>query len=198
MLLTLRLGQRLVRKRAFGMALAAPRSHLGTMLKNRIPSNYDALDKLNQQHRWIPNQNQTRPAPQVLERKEKSLNEIYASWATIRDYILYRVWGRDFDVVNDKFVVFDNSVEGLKAFKPNDYPYETEVGNHWVMWYGGAQCPYGDDRINEDIDEALTKICEDVPFDFAWYENPAMTVPEFYHVQVFWVRKAKPPLPAGI
>jgi hypothetical protein len=103
------------------------------MLKNKIPSTLEELDKLNAQHRWIPNSSQIRPAPHVCERKKKSLGEIYASWVTIRDYILYRVWNRDFDVVNDKFVVFDNSVEGLRAFKPNDYPYETEVGNHWVM-----------------------------------------------------------------
>jgi hypothetical protein len=70
------------------------------------------------------------------------------------------------------------------------------------MWYGDAQKPYayGDDstdRINADINEALTQMCEEVEFDFAWYENPAMTVPEFYHVQVFWVRKTKPLVPTG-
>ena len=26
-------------------------------------------------------------------------------------------------------------------------------------------------------------------FQFAWYENPKMTVPGIYHVQVFWAER---------
>eukprot|EP00600_Ochromonadales_sp_CCMP1393_P010009 CAMPEP_0174955210 /NCGR_PEP_ID=MMETSP0004_2-20121128/858_1 /TAXON_ID=420556 /ORGANISM="Ochromonas sp., Strain CCMP1393" /LENGTH=158 /DNA_ID=CAMNT_0016203119 /DNA_START=1076 /DNA_END=1549 /DNA_ORIENTATION=- len=158
------------------------------MLRCKISSNFTDLDVIHQEYPWIPSSSQVRPSPQAIEFKLKSLGEIQESWATTRDYILYRVFKRDFDCVNDRFIVFDDKIDSShKAFKPNDFPYQTELGCHWVMWYGSQEKPYDDERINADIVKELGDILgRGVRFDFAWYENPKMTVPEFYHVQVFW------------
>lgn len=63
--------------------------------------------------------------------------------------------------------------------------------------------PRSDEGISKDISAELNKLLNTrskslnlfapppapVDFDFAWYENPKMSVPDFYHVQVFWITK---------
>ena len=46
---------------------------------------------------------------------------------------------------------------------------------------------YDIDIINKVIENHLSyhTILGD-PFQFVWYKNPKPTIPEFYHVQVFW------------
>jgi hypothetical protein len=47
-----------------------------------------------------------------------------------------------------------------------------------------------EDDINRDIDAAIgTRLGKSADFDFIWYENPKMTIPGIYHVQVFWCTK---------
>ena len=44
-----------------------------------------------------------------------------------------------------------------------------------------------DELIDRDIIEGITNIIGiEASFQFGWYENPKMTVPGIYHVQVFW------------
>jgi hypothetical protein len=69
---------------------------------------------------------------------------------------------------------------------PNNYPYQLDEGSHYVMWYSHG-CPQeGDPKINDDIYHSLMSLLGHDKFEFVWYENPKMTVPEIYHVQVFW------------
>ena len=63
--------------------------------------------------------------------------------------------------------------------------------------------PRSDEGISKDISAELNKLINSrskslnlfappaapVDFDFVWYENPKMSVPDFYHVQVFWITK---------
>ena len=41
-------------------------------------------------------------------------------------------------------------------------------------------------QVSIDIEHELTAMQGKDKFDFAWYINPKMTVPELFHVQVFW------------
>ena len=52
------------------------------------------------------------------------------------------------------------------------------------MWYTYQDIP--DNEINNDIDNSLYELMGHKNFEFVWYENPKMSVPEIYHVQVFW------------
>ena len=64
-------------------------------------------------------------------------------------------------------------------------------GHHYVMWYSHNQpTPITDEIIDTDIAIALIDIVgQDVDYQFGWYENPKMSVPGIYHVQVFWTEK---------
>ena len=51
------------------------------------------------------------------------------------------------------------------------------------MWY--TYTP-PDEEITRDIDEAIKEIVNHDNYKFVWYVNPKMTIPEVFHVQVFW------------
>ena len=161
------------------------------MLRCKISSDYGDLDKLYETLNWIPNSVSVRPAPAILEEKARTMIEIDEKWVTFRDYILFRVFGRDFGINEDgKFYAYDQII-GMETrlFKPNAYPYSIDYGNHWVMWYGSENQPYCDEQINADIETAVKEMVRaDESYDFAWYENPKMSVPAFYHVHVFWIK----------
>lgn len=54
------------------------------------------------------------------------------------------------------------------------------------MWYSYYPPEVSETEINADISAALWKLLGHGNFEFVWYENPKMTVPGIYHVQVFW------------
>jgi hypothetical protein len=97
-------------------------------------------------------------------------------------------------------------VKAGRVFKANLFPYDLPRGTrHWVMWYPvcfdlDALGPMGadlncwllrikpsDEAISADIELELRTELEHERFDFVWYLNPKMTVPNIFHVQVFWV-----------
>jgi hypothetical protein len=48
------------------------------------------------------------------------------------------------------------------------------------------------EQISTDIAEGIQLLIgERHDFEFVWYENPKMTVPDLYHVQVFWRKKSR-------
>eukprot|EP00929_Paragymnodinium_shiwhaense_P027117 TRINITY_DN15992_c0_g2_i1.p1 TRINITY_DN15992_c0_g2~~TRINITY_DN15992_c0_g2_i1.p1 ORF type:complete len:210 (+),score=26.63 TRINITY_DN15992_c0_g2_i1:157-786(+) len=85
------------------------------------------------------------------------------------------------------------------VFRPNRYPYQLpkvhgSVASHYLLWYfhlpeeGVTDPP--DDVIQEDVLCELVKLwsangCK-ADIEFIWYRNPAMSVPDVFHVQVFW------------
>jgi len=52
------------------------------------------------------------------------------------------------------------------------------------MWY--TYKPETEEEISKDITEALRNLVGGDNFQFVWYENPKMTIPGLFHVQVFW------------
>lgn len=57
------------------------------------------------------------------------------------------------------------------------------------MWYNYFPPEITEDEINADIGAALEAETGADGYQFVWYENPKMTVPDVYHVQVFWRRR---------
>lgn len=65
-----------------------------------------------------------------------------------------------------------------------------EGTRHFVMWYTYWPPEITEEEINQDIANAIVKRLGPCEYEFVWYENPKMTIPGIYHVQVFWrVRK---------
>jgi hypothetical protein len=76
----------------------------------------------------------------------------------------------------------------MKRFERNHFRYDLPEGTrHFVMWYTYWPPDITEPEVNEDINHALmTRLGKNTEFEFIWYENPKMTIPGIYHVQVFW------------
>ena len=175
------------------------------LIRNIISSDIQELDQLHTQYKWIPSSVQIRPSPELLAVKRDKIDSIGMEWVSFKDYILHHVFQkpsarRHFD---NMLYATDDQVINLKSFQPNLFPYDIQQGQHWVMWYGQeAQDSLLIADITQDIDNELRKqLCIDSDsdiggsgsdiggsgnYDFAWYVNPKMSIPEFFHVQVFW------------
>lgn len=169
-----------------------------TLLRSVISSDLTALDRLHVRFKWIPNSQRIRPSEERLTLKRAKLAEIEATWLTFTDYIRSTVFGEPhIDVVNQNGeqrktttteMTAQSSSSLHKFFVPNEFPYNLVQGNHWVLWYTVVGKPYSDREISADISQHLQELLHgSVHFDFAWYVNPKMTVPEYFHVQVFWI-----------
>ena len=173
-------------------------SHVSDVSKgpnSRIPSDLESLSKLTVQYGgWIPGPSGIRPTPEMMEKKKKLVHQIQTGWSSVRDYLLHLVFEREIatNYIGQKYVVNLDAPHDLLSFKfiPNDFPYQftDPAAQHWVLWYFPT---YRDPRltdelINEHIQQALHEICGHGRAVWAWYENPKMSVPDLYHVQVFW------------
>jgi hypothetical protein len=138
-----------------------------------------------------------------LALKRAKLVEIEATWLTFMDYIRSTVFREPpIDVFNQngeprKATAAELSAQdgsGLqKFFAPNEFPYDLVQGNHWILWYPVLTKPYSDREISADIAQQLDELLHgSTEYDFAWYVNPKMTVPEYFHVQVFWTQTTPP------
>lgn len=160
------------------------------MLGCRISSDLIDLDQLHSQYPWIPNSESIRPSPEILETKKKKLEEIERSYVEFVDYFYSHVYGKALCVreTDGKLFVTDRNIRGIRVFLPNMFPYQLGGGGrHWVMWYGDLDMMHVDHTvITDDIRNSIHQHVGSYDFDFAWYVNPKMTVPEFFHVQMFW------------
>jgi hypothetical protein len=156
----------------------------------RVSSDVAVLDRLHKLFPWIPGESDIRPPVDVLERKRQQLHAIQSQWVTFPDYIRASVFGVPsvLDPSTLKLMACgdDSAVTGRSVFAPNEFPYN--VPKHFVMWYGpcdGPETSRNDECITADIAAAM----DDDPglrgSNFVWYVNPKMTVPEYFHVQVF-------------
>jgi hypothetical protein len=120
------------------------------------------------------------------------MNTIENEWITLRDYILFKVFNQDFEensfgkkrIPNIKISISD-FVFTESLFRYNLPTYS----NHYVLWFSKINYENGknisEETINHIIIYELSKRIDN--FDFAWYINPKPSVPDFFHVQVFWI-----------
>lgn len=154
----------------------------------RIPCNTDSLNTIHHLKNWIPSGNQIRPLPETVEEKEKDYLNFGRFYSSVKDQILIRYFNysskinRTTNKIESK-IILDNVRD--KRFVKNEYPYQVPTGTyHYVMWYTYQNT--SDEEINYDIKNSLYELVGHKSFEFVWYENPKMSVPEIYHVQVFW------------
>ena len=164
-----------------------------TRIRGRISSNLDDLTALHEVYPWLPSGASVRPPPDVVAIKHKRIAAIEAEWHSFADYIRATVFGlgestaASADGGHRKRAAGDpTAVANVKLFAPTEFPY-TGVPRHWVMWYGPRAAGYEvpEAEVTADIAAAVDGNPELAGKDFAWYINPNMTVPEFFHVQVF-------------
>ena len=146
------------------------------MLK-KISSKIEKLNELSQIYYWIPNENSIRP--ESNEDKKKYLANLILKYGDINKGILYDIFEEE-NLENAK---------PSKKFKENRFKYNIN-GNHYVMWYLKYDTrTLTEDVINFDIYCNIYQILGNTNFNFAWYKNPKMTIPDIFHVQVFWINK---------
>ena len=149
------------------------------MLRRKISSNITDLNKLNKTYKWIPNEFTIRPDYQTLEYKKNFSKQILEKWSSLNEYIYHEV--------------FQANPNNTWVFQPSIFRYNIPyTANHYVLWNieHNLYDNIDDEIINNKIIDELNKLfgtSNDNIYDFAWYKNPKPTVPEYYHVQVFWI-----------
>lgn len=157
-------------------------------LNCKIDSDIKVLDALNKTFKWIPSSENIRPIQELIEKKESDYTFFDNFYSSVTDQILIRYFKFP-SRINRKSnkMEIKISLENIrdKIFLENEYPYNLPDGtNHYVMWY--TYNDISDIEITSDILDSLKNILKHNNFEFVWYENPKMSVPEVYHVQVFW------------
>ena len=151
-----------------------------------ISPDLENLDKLHAIYSWIPNSEQIRPTDELIEKKEKDYVNILNFYNTIIDYLYDFIFDFPTEVQSGGKLKSFNLDGLIKMFKPNDYPYKLDDNsNHYIMWYNCSKQPYSNEKITQDIKNEISKISN--KYQFVWYENPSMSIPEIYHVQVFFI-----------
>lgn len=147
------------------------------MLRCKISSNIQDLNELHTQYWWIPDENMIRPDEKVLDEKRQFSNYVLNNLRSFKDFIL------------DKYF---KDITGLEwTFVKSLFPYNlVNDVNHYVLW--NSKYDYfveiEESKINNIIKDTLKSMVGSDNFDFAWYKNPKPSIPELWHVQVFWIR----------
>lgn len=166
------------------------------MIRDQISSNFNDLNELNKIYYWIPNENMIRPNTMELARKKLTILTIENDWESMYDFILYKVFNQNFLLYNKKYIPFIKTdilewVLTKSLFKYN-LPSNTE---HYVLWNSMIDYNTGSLKINELkklinnlLNKEISNICNHNNYNYVWYINPKPSVPEFFHVQVFFIR----------
>lgn len=169
------------------------REELPAKIRGAVSHNIEDLQALHELYPWIPGEEHIRPSDEIKEKKRLYLEEICNEWFSIGDYILHEIFSMPSKKVGTKSMVTNRGVSSdIHVFKPNLFPYGIEQfgGKHYVLWYGCSSKVFSDNEIASHIESAIKALLgDDANFDFAFYENPKMTLPEYFHVQVFWTSK---------
>ena len=127
----------------------------------------------------------------MIDCKIKKLKEIEFEWKSYFDFILYQVFQQTYIFNHDhkKYVTIPEKLPEF-IFVPSDFPYQIpEYAHHYILWNSEFNIFYhfDEDKINHTLFQMIKQIVKNENFDFVWYKNPKPTIPEFYHVQVFWI-----------
>ncbi len=164
---------------------------MSSLLRNKISSDIQDLNELHTKYWWIPNENMIRPTQKMIEDKRQVSESILYNWMSFKDFILHNIFNCPYDTEDGHLYVPDSVINYEWHFSKSIFPYDVPSGvNHYVLW--NSQFDYfkqfDDSVINTIITDTLESMVSPNDFDFAWYKNPKPSIPELYHVQVFWVK----------
>ena len=158
-------------------------------LRQKVSSDLKCLENLRSRgFAWVPGEDNIRPTSETREKKLEWLkNVVEKKYASRRDFVLHDLFGCE-TKRNREGVMFvdEESLKSLgkkRKLYPNMFPYDLPSGTiHYIMWYTWTRPE--DSEITNDIANSLGK-----GVDFVWYENPKMSIPGVFHVQVFAKRR---------
>jgi len=163
-------------------------------MKCKISSDISTLNDYHKKYDWIPGENNIRPTTNMLNEKEAFIYRVHELYSCIRDYILIEIFNfpKTFGEYG-KFKLLDirsDNSEPNYRLRKNKFPYDiSNETNHYIMWYNSHISDIillSDNKITWDINNSLLDIVGNNNFEFVWYENPKMNIPDIYHIQVFW------------
>lgn len=165
----------------------------GICPRGRIDAQKENLEILHQQFPWIPGQEAIRPTRTQIEAKHASQREIETLYEAYLDFVLIEIFG--FPIVGGvsenpkrKADFSNDAAIPLTVFKHNKFPYAVPAGTNHYVWWTREPMFQTPDRVTKCIEAALQELQSGAVHNIVWYENPKMTIPEVYHVQVFWSR----------
>ena len=157
-------------------------------VNRRIKPDHDILEEYHQVFKWVPNKNQIRPSFESIQEKKFFLDHVNNNFHSNFDYIFKTIFDIKSKRIDGKHKIEKEFLEEKKKkFLPNKFPYQLEEGNHYIMWYSYEN--EIEENITNDINQSLIELVGENNFEFVWYENPKMTIPEVSHFQVFWNKK---------
>ncbi len=167
------------------------------MMRTKISSSLEDLNRLSAIYDWIPNEHTIRPTAEDLEVKRAEMDRISRTWPSVKDYVVGEIFmGRSApELCSDEFksckqdlyapeLCSGEFIFELSRFRYNLPPHS----NHYILWSTVKPYwfTYDDHVINEQISMMIKNIsCTN--YQFAWYKNPKPTIIDFWHVQVFWI-----------
>jgi len=162
------------------------------MLRTFINSDINVLNAFSRIYRFLPNENTIRPTTDILEQKQYIKNHIDNFWNSDKDYIKANVFNFETFINNlNKIDTIDKKEIDEWVFKECDFPYNTQ-SNHWILWkFSDTMQSFminsdSINLINSIITQNIKNIIKSDNFDFGWYPNPKPSIPDFFHVHVFW------------
>lgn len=182
------------------------------MLRGRIESDFSSLDVLFEQVGWTPNSACVRPNSESLDQKRRLLENAAARYATMRDYVLARIFRIRASPISQSFAeqklhVTDEALgEALQEakklpggrkvrFMPNLFPYQVPQGTfHYVLWFLlSATGPPSDQEVDAALERVFAELKVLEKVEYVWYKNPKPTIDDglTHHVQVFWRHQPK-------
>jgi hypothetical protein len=161
------------------------------MLRNKISSDIHDLNELHKKYWWIPDENMVRPTPEILEEKRAFSNYVLHNWMSYKDFILDTHFKYRVDIEDGHKFVSSTVKKSEWNFQQSLFPYNIPGRvRHYILWnslYDYFQ-HFDDSVINNLIKDTLDQMVGIDSYDFAWYKNPKPSIPELFHVQVFWIQ----------
>lgn len=162
------------------------------MIRSRISSDIQDLNELHKKFWWIPDENMIRPSEKVLEDKRVFSNYVLHNWMSFKDFILDTHFKYPVDIEDGQIYVLEDTKKIEWNFTKSVFPYDLAANvNHYVLWNSKYNYfhEFDESRINNILKDTLKGMLDTEDFDYAWYKNPKPSIPELWHIQVFWIRK---------
>lgn len=138
-------------------------------MRGKISSDLNTLEDLHQTYLWIPGRQHIRPNTDLIKDKLTKILDLN-SWS--KEYFGVHLQ----DALQGKY-------KYSYYFGKNEYSYVVPEGtNHFILWFP-VDFPLPDKTVDDILEKEVLKR---KGTDYVWYENPKMSVPQIWHVQVFW------------